>query len=108
MQLFRVFKVTALLFGLLASVLTGCGSQEPSSADIDKMIRDQVVGTKSIVVHEVRKIGCVRAKNAPGFICDIEVDATAPQFFGTPTRNKKVMKLRIFPDGNDWKSSTEL
>ena len=37
-----------------------------------------MLGKKEL--HGVRKIGCVSARNAPGYICDVELDMTMPAF----------------------------
>jgi hypothetical protein len=98
----------ALVFGL-SSVLAGC-SREPSALEIEKTMRADAAESNSVVIHEVRKIGCVRAQGAPGYACDVELDATVTQAmpFGRPLqlpRNKSIVKLRMFEDDGKWKAS---
>lgn len=97
-----------LLIGLTA-VLAGC-SREPSATDIEKMMRADAAESKNVVLHEVRKIGCAPAQGAPGYMCDVELDATVsqPMIFGKPIqlpRKKSTVKIRIYDDGGTWKSS---
>jgi hypothetical protein len=97
-----------LLIGITA-VLSGC-SREPSATDIEKMMRADAAESKNVVLHEVRKIGCAPAQGSPGYMCDVEVDATVsqPMIFGKPLqlpRKKSTVKVRIYDDGGTWKSS---
>lgn len=104
----RLMFVLIPLVGL-TFVLAGC-SREPSAADIDNMMRADAAGSKNVVLHEVRKIGCAPAQGAPGYMCDVEVDATVtqPMIFGRAIqlpRKKATVKIRIYDDGGKWKSS---
>lgn len=99
----------ALVIGL-SSLLAGC-SREPSALEIEKTMRADATESKNVVIHEVRKIGCAPAQGAPGYMCDIEVDATVTQSmpFGPPLqmpRNKSIVKVRLFEDDGKWKAST--
>ncbi len=92
------YKTLAIL---VAAVLLGAGcAMEPSEADIKAALeKDMAKSAESIdsagkmfggagkaltdaigkpELHAVKKIGCAEAKDAPGFVCDIEVDMTSP------------------------------
>lgn len=47
-------------------------------------------------IHSVKKIGCVEAKDAPGYVCDVEIDMTVPL-----TGRKKDMTTARFVKGPD-------
>jgi hypothetical protein len=104
----RLVFALILLVGL-TSVLAGC-SREPSATDIEKMMRADAAESKNVVLHEVRKVGCAPAQGSPGYMCDVEVDATVTQpiIFGRAIqlpRKKTTVKIRIYDDGGKWKSS---
>jgi hypothetical protein len=48
-------------------------------------------------LHAVKKIGCTEAKDAPGFVCDVEIDMTVP----IAGRSKEMATARFVngPDG---------
>ena len=86
---------------LAAAVLlvAGC-AMEPSEADIKAALEKDIAKSAESIdsagkmfggagkaltdaigkpeLHAVKKIGCAEAKDAPGFVCDIEVDMTSP------------------------------
>jgi hypothetical protein len=104
----RSFDAAALVIGLI-TVLAGC-SREPSALEIEKTMRTDAIESKNIVIFEVRKIGCAPAQGAPGYMCDVELDATVTQSmpFGPPLqlpRNKSIVKVRMFEDDGKWKAS---
>ncbi len=93
--------------------LAAC-SRGPSSRDTEKALRSEVekemkmagelFGTTlgdamSVKIHEVRKIGCVRSKEASGYNCDVEIDMTAP-FRG---RAKDIATLRLVKASDGWR-----
>lgn len=43
--------------------------------DAGKALTDMLVKKE---LHAVKKIGCVSANNAPGYMCDVELDVTVP------------------------------
>lgn len=92
----------------LAIVLAAC-SREPAATDIDQLIRADAAKLKGVEIHEVRKIGCAQAQVAPGYMCDVEVDASMPKFsFSNPPpmeRSKVTRTLRFYQDGGSWKVS---
>lgn len=111
-----------LLTGLLSALLlfaVGC-SGEPSEKDIraaldkdaakhsqalnqtaqvfggaGKALTD-MIGTMEI--HGVKKIGCVEAKDAPGFVCDVEIDMTVP----LTGRSKEMTSARFVKSPDGW------
>lgn len=98
------FSLMVVTIVFLSVCLTGCGKvDEPSVSEIEQLFKDDVKKSPKIIIHSVRKIGCVTAQNAPGFVCDIETDITAPDpFFGNVKRNKQILKLRFVNDGDKW------
>jgi hypothetical protein len=114
--------MNALLTRLLCALLlftVGC-SGEPSEKDIraalDKDAAKQsqalnqtaqmfggagktltdMIGTMEI--HAVKKIGCVEAKDAPGFVCDVEIDMTVP----LAGRTKDMTSARFVKSPDGW------
>lgn len=114
--------MNALLTSLLCALLlaaAGC-SGEPSETDIraalekdaakhgqalnqtaqmfggaGKTLTD-MIGTMEI--HAVKKIGCVAAKDAPGFVCDVEIDMTVP----LAGRSKDMASARFVKSPDGW------
>jgi hypothetical protein len=92
---------TKILTALAAAALLigGC-AMEPSEADIKVALEKDIAKNAESIdsagkmfggagkaltdaigkpeLHAVKKIGCVQAKDAPGFVCDIEIDMTSP------------------------------
>jgi len=100
---------TAILLAGFTTMLTACSS-EPTAADIDQVMRAESAASKNIEIHEIRKVGCAAAQGAPGYMCDVEVDATftSRTIFGQalpPVRNKKTAKLRFYKDEGKWKAA---
>ena len=112
------FMLTGAL--LAVSLLTvGC-SGEPSEADIRAAFEKDVAKTaqsldqagkmfggvgKSFTdslgkteLHAVKKIGCAEAKEAPGFVCDVEVDMTVP----IAGRSKEMTTVRFVKGPDGW------
>ena len=108
----------ASLFALLL-VVTGC-SGEPSESDIRAAFeRDIAASSQSLnetaqkfggagkaitdmlgktEIHSVKKIGCIAAKDAPGFVCDVEMDMTAP----LAGRKKDMTSARFVKGPDGW------
>ncbi len=92
------FMPTVVL--VAASLLAAGCSGEPSEADIKAAFEKDMAKTAQSIdeagkilggvgkaltdslgkteLHAVKKIGCAEAKDAPGFVCDVEVDMTVP------------------------------
>ena len=92
---------------LLALALAGC-SGEPSSGDIEKVVKadvekvnEQVPESMKTEVHAVKKISCVEAKESAGYNCDVEIDVTAPLV----GRNKSVGQIRMVKGSDGWVAS---
>lgn len=107
----------AASFAALLLFTIGC-SGEPSEADIRAAFeRDIAESSESLnktaqmfggagkaftdmlgqaEIHSVKKIGCVEATDAPGYVCDVEVDMTVPL-----TGRKKDMTQARFVKGPD-------
>lgn len=49
-------------------------------------------------LHAVKKIGCTEAKEAPGFVCDVEVDMTVP----IAGRSKEMTTVRFVKGPDGW------
>lgn len=92
--------------------LSGC-SGGPSNSDIEKAIKANVeqatqqaknMGGSAVSesmlpkVYGVKNLGCAKEKDATGYICDVEVDASAP-FVG---RSKQVGKMRFIKGSDGW------
>lgn len=94
-------SISATAF-ITALALSGCGG-EPSSSDIDKAARQlySSLPIGGIKVHEVKKIVCAAAQGAPGYTCDVEVDAAS----GLTGRRKDVTRLRFVKASDGWKVS---
>lgn len=110
--------LSAILVTLLL-VTFGC-SGEPSEADIRSAFeRDITKGSQSLnetaqkfgnagkaltdmlgktEIHSVKKIGCIAAKDAPGFVCDVEVDMTSP----LAGRKKDMTSARFVKGPDGW------
>ena len=107
----------AALAAALALLLAGCLG-EPSDADIRAALERNIAKNSESLnrttqmfggagqfladmigkaeIHSVRKIDCVAAKDAPGYVCDIELDMTVPL-----TGRKKDMTSARFVKGPD-------
>lgn len=106
----------AAAFVLLAA---GC-SGEPSDADIRAALEKNIARNSESLnkttqmfggagkfltdmigkaeIHSVRKIDCVAAKDAPGYVCDIELDMTVP----LTGRKKDVTSARFVKGPDGW------
>jgi hypothetical protein len=62
---------------------------------VGKALTDSMGKTE---LHAVRKIDCKEAKDAPGFVCDVEIDMTVP-FAG---RSKEVATARFVKGPEGW------
>lgn len=107
----------AVLAALLVLLAAGC-SGEPSDADIRAALEKNIAANSESLnkttrmfggagqfltdmigkaeIHSVKKIGCVAAKDAPGYVCDVELDMTVPL-----TGRKKDMTSARFVKGPD-------
>lgn len=107
----------AALAAVLVLLLAGCLG-EPSETDIRAALERNIAknneslnqttqmfgGAGKILtdmigkaeIHSVKKIGCVAAKDAPGYVCDVELDMTVPL-----TGRKKDMTTARFVKGPD-------
>jgi hypothetical protein len=108
-----------LLVVLAAFSLAGC-SGEPSEADIKAAFEKDMAKTAQSLddagkmfggvgkaltdslgkteLHAVKKIGCAEAKDAPGFVCDVEVDMTVP----LAGRSKETATARFVKGPEGW------
>jgi hypothetical protein len=62
---------------------------------VGKALTDSLGKTE---LHAVRKIDCKEAKDAPGFVCDVEIDMTVP-FAG---RSKEMATARFVKGPDGW------
>ena len=114
-----LFRSKYLVFFLLLFPLAGCLG-EPSGEDLRAAVErslDQdavslteagkvfgeagktltdMLGRKEL--HGVRKIGCVSARNAPGYICDVELDMTVP----VSGRSREIVSARFVEGPDGW------
>ena len=112
------FMLTAVLVAV-SLFASGC-SGEPSEADIKAAFEKDMAKTaqsideagkmfggmgKSLTdslgrmeLHSVKKIGCAEAKDAPGFVCDVEVDMTVP----IAGRSKEMATARFVKGPDGW------
>lgn len=103
----------------LALIVVGC-SRGPSEADIRAALEKDMAKTAQSIdeagkifggvgkaltdsmgkteLHAVRKIDCKEAKDAPGFVCDVEIDMTVP-FVG---RSKEMTTARFVKGPEGW------
>ena len=108
----------ALLAAVLLAV-AGC-AMEPSDADIRAALEKDIAKSAESIdsagkifggagkaltdaigkpeLHGVKKIGCTEAKDARGFVCDIEVDMTAP----LAGRSKETTTARFVKGPEGW------
>ena len=108
-----------MLVVLAAFSLAGC-SGEPSEADIKAAFEKDMAKTAQSLddagkmlggvgkaltdslgkmeLHAVKKIGCAEAKDAPGFVCDVEVDMTVP----LAGRSKEMATARFVKGPEGW------
>ncbi len=114
-------KIRSMLDAALLGVFlfaSGC-AVEPSEADIRAALEKDMAKTsesfdaagkmfggagKALTdtigkteLHAVKKIGCKEAKDAPGFVCDVETDMTAP--FAGRTKDMATARFVKGPDG---------
>jgi hypothetical protein len=106
----RIFDVGFVLIAMIS--ISGCsgGGGEPSEGDIleavERSFEDvyemqvsaagkDAADKARAVVNEVRKIACVKADGASGYVCDIEVDITT--MFG----RQKATRAARFVEGDD-------
>jgi hypothetical protein len=92
---------------LLALALAGC-SGEPSSGDIEKVVKADVEKVNQQMpegmkteVHAVKKVSCVEAQESAGYNCDVEIDVTVPMV----GRNKSVGQIRMVKGSDGWVAS---
>ena len=109
------------IVALCALVLLAAGcSRAPSEADIKAAFEKDMAKTaqsideagkmfggvgKSLTdslgkmeLHAVKKIGCTEAKDAPGFVCDVEIDMTVP----IAGRSKEMTTARFVKGPDGW------
>lgn len=60
----------------------------------------QLENTKT-ELHSLKKISCTAAQGSPGYVCDIEIDITAPMV----GRNKSVVKARFVKGSDGWQAA---
>lgn len=60
-----------------------------------KTLTDMLTGKE---LHGVRKIGCVSAQNAPGYVCDVELDMTVP----VAGRSRETISARFVKGPDGW------
>ncbi len=112
------FMPTAIL--VAASLFAAGCSGEPSEVDIKTAFeKDMVKSAQSLdeagkmfggvgktltdslgkmELHAVKKIDCAEAKDAPGFVCDVEVDMTVP----LAGRSKEMATVRLVKGPEGW------
>jgi len=111
-------SLLAALLAALALLAAGC-SGEPSDADIRSALEKDMAKTAQSInkttqmfggagkalsemmkteIHAVKKIGCVESKDSPGYVCDFEVDMTAP----VTGRGKETAKARFVKGPEGW------
>lgn len=112
------YLLTALLVAVLLAA-AGC-SGEPSETDIRAAFeKDSVKNNASLneagkvmggagkaltdmigktEIHAVKKIDCVAAQNAPGFVCDVELDITVP----LTGRTRDMVQARLVKGPEGW------
>ena len=99
-----------LALSSLLVMLSACSS-EPSSSDVDKVVRSSVEqaarqlggfgGFDKVKVHDVQKLGCKSEGSGAAFVCDVEVDSTT----AAGLRAKRVSQLRLIK-GSDGCTTT--
>ncbi len=112
------FMLTMALVAV-SMLVAGC-SGEPSEADIKAAFEKDMAKTAQSLddagkmfggvgkaltdslgkteLHAVKKIGCAQAKDAPGFVCDVEVDMTVP----LTGRSKEMATARFVKGPEGW------
>jgi hypothetical protein len=100
-------------------IMAGCSGQ-PSEADIKAAFEKDMAKTAQSIdeagkmfgglgtsltdslgkmeLHAVKKIGCAEAKDAPGFVCDVEIDMTVP----IAGRSKEMATARFVKGPEGW------
>ncbi len=62
---------------------------------VGKALTDSLGKTE---LHAVKKIDCAQAKDAPGFVCDVEIDMTVP----LSGRSKETATMRFVKGPEGW------
>lgn len=102
------------VWGLVHACLVGC-SGAPSSGEIEESVRTSVneanEQTRQFAgalfsedmlsqLHQVKKIGCVKAQASMGYDCDIELDMTT----STSVRRKSIVPPRFVNTDDGWRA----
>ncbi|MGE0030879.1 MAG: hypothetical protein AB7T20_07145 [Steroidobacteraceae bacterium] len=102
---------TRLLCVIAGVVISACGG-EPTESDLQLAFQTSVGKAQAMAyaltvprslpelgnlaeteLHDVRKLGCQRAKDVAGYVCEVEVDVTAP-LIGRTTQIGTVRMVR--------------
>ena len=78
----HITKTIFVSFTLI--LLTACGGREPSESEISNAINKQfasqleqssgMFNAEDIKVHHIKKVGCTKADEKSGYLCDVDVD----------------------------------
>ena len=95
-------------FSMLCTMLllAGCSSG-PSDEDIRAALQPQLDALNQIAagtgeraeLHSVKSLGCEKAKEGQGFICDVEADISRPML----GRAKTVSQARFIKTDDGWR-----
>lgn len=100
------------LFSVIAGVVISACGGEPTESDLQLAFQTSVGKAQAMAyaltvprglpklgslaetkLHDVRKLDCQRAKDVAGYVCDVEVDVTAP-LIGRTTQIGTVRMVR--------------
>lgn len=104
--------LNSLLLIMLTLLLTACDGSEPSESDISDAINKQfkaqleqsagIFDEKDITIRYIKKIGCNKAEDKGGYLCDVDVDIDVKLPFVGTQNQKGVQSLRFVKTDNGW------
>ena len=103
-----------LCFAAITILLTGCfGPAEPTAKEISAALKAAYLkhGTQWVELISAEKIGCVAAKDKPGFSCDVkltELKADIRSFNPVKTiQPPRTVNIRFVKSENGWEAIPE-
>lgn len=105
-------KVRLLLATIALFAVASCGSSEPSESDIATALQNQIKAQleqsngmfdeEDITVRYIKKVGCSKAQEQGGYLCDVDIDLDVKLPFVGTQNQKGVQSLRFVKTDDGW------
>lgn len=105
-------KVNIGLILLVTTLLSACGSSEPSEKEIADVLINQmkaqlkdssgIFNEEDITINHIKKVGCTKAKDKAGYQCDIDIDVEIKLPFVGTQKQTGIQSIRFVNTDNGW------